>query len=75
MSPFRAYLLDYSDPAFLERIKTVRRNAGISEVYSYPFELYWEIKDPTKKMAFLQAMSDTLGPAYVKDLVRHIDIW
>ena len=73
VSPFRAYLLDYSDPAFLERIKTVRRNAGISEVYSYPFELYWEIKDPTKKMAFLQAMSDTLGPAYVKDLVRHID--
>ena len=73
VSPFRAYLLDYSDPAFLERIKAVRRNAGISEEYSYPFELYWEIKDPAKKMAFLQAMSGTLGPAYVKDLVRHID--
>lgn len=73
VSPFRAYLLDYSDPAFLERIKAVRRNAGISEQYSYPFELYWEIKDPAKKMAFLQAMSGTLGPAYVKDLVRHID--
>ena len=73
VSPFRAYLLDYSDPAFLERIKSVRRNAGISEEYSYPFELYWEIKAPAEKMAFLQAMSETLGPAYVKDLVRHID--
>lgn len=73
VSPFRAYLLDYSDPAFLEKIKKVRRDAGISEKYSYPFELYWEIKDPTKKLAFLQAMSDTLGPAYVKDLVQHID--
>ncbi len=73
VSPFRAYLLDYSDEAFLEKIKTVRRNAGISEKYSYPFELYWEIKDPAKKLTFLQNMSDTLGPAYVKDLVRHID--
>ena len=73
VSPFRAYLLEYSDPAFLERIKAVRRNAGISEQYSYPFELYWEIKDPSEKLSFLQEMSKTLGPAYVKDLVRHID--
>jgi len=73
VSPFRAYLLDYSDPAFVDRIKTVRREAGISEIYSYPFELYWEIDDSEKKLAFLQAMSDTLGPAGLKDLLRHID--
>lgn len=73
VSPFRAYLLDYSDPVFVEKIKAVRRDAGISEIYSYPFELYWEIKEADQKLAFLQAMSDTLGPAYVKDLVLHID--
>lgn len=73
VSPFRAYLLDYSDPSFVERIKSVRRNAGISEKYSYPFELYWEIEDPSEKLDFLKSMSETLGPAYVEDLIKHIN--
>ena len=73
LSPFRAYLLDYSDKALVERIKVARRAAGVDEVYSYPFELYWEIKDPAKKYAFLKSISDIIGPADVNNLIDHID--
>ena len=73
VAPFRAYLLNYADPALIETIKTARRKAGVSEVYSYPFELYWEIKDPVKKYAFLKAISDIIGPADVNHLINHID--
>ena len=73
VSPFRAYLLSYTDPSLVERIKAARRDAGVSEEYSYPFELYWEIKDPSEKYAFLMAISDIIGPADVNDLIDHID--
>ena len=73
VSPFRAYLLDYSNPSLIEEIKTARRAAGLSEIYSYPFELYWEIKDPTKQYAFLKSISDIIGPADVDHLIDHID--
>lgn len=73
VSPFRAYLLDYSDEALIAEIKAVRRSFGISEIYSYPFELYWEIEDQTKKYAFLKSISDIIGPADVNNLIAHID--
>lgn len=73
LSPFRAYLKDYSDEQFLSDIRATRRAAGISEDYSYPFELYWEIEELADKMRFLHAMSDLLGPAYVSEFVDHID--
>ncbi len=73
LAPFRAYLLDYSDEALIEEIKAARRSFGLSEIYSYPFELYWEIDDPTKKYTFLKTISDIIGPADITNLVDHID--
>lgn len=73
LAPFRAYLLDYSDEALIEAIKAARRSFGLSEIYSYPFELYWEIDDPTKKYTFLKTISDIIGPADVTNLADHID--
>lgn len=73
ISPFRAYLLDYSNQELVADIKTARVAAGVSETYSYPFELYWEIKDPAKKYAFLKSISDIIGPADVDNLINHID--
>jgi len=73
IAPFRAYLLGYSDPNLVAEIKTARRAAGVSEKYSYPFELYWEIADLTKRYAFLKSVSDIIGPADVDNLIDHID--
>jgi len=73
VAPFRAYLLDYSDEALIAEIKAARRSFGVNEVYSYPFELYWEIDDPKKKYAFLKTISDIIGPADVSNLIDHID--
>ena len=73
VAPFRAYLLDYSDEALIAEIKAARRSFGLSEIYSYPFELYWEIDDPTKKYTFLKTISDIIGPADVSNLIDHID--
>lgn len=73
VAPFRAYLLDYSDEALIEEIKAARRSFGLSEIYSYPFELYWELEDQTKKYTFLKTISDIIGPADVTNLVDHID--
>ena len=73
IAPFRAYLLDYSDPNLIAEIKTARRAAGVNEKYSYPFELYWEIEDLTKRYAFLKSISDIIGPADIDDLINHID--
>jgi len=73
VAPFRAYLLDYSEEALIEEIKAARRSFGLSEIYSYPFELYWEIDDPTQKYAFLKTISDIIGPADVSNLIDHID--
>lgn len=65
--------MDYSDPALIAEIKTTRRAHGLSEIYSYPFELYWEIDDPVKKYAFLKTISDIIGPADVENLIDQID--
>jgi len=73
IAAFTAYLLDVSDEQLIADIRTVRREAGIDERYSYPYELYWEIEDPTEQTAFLTTMRDLLGPATVGRMVDHID--
>jgi len=70
---FGPYLVDYSDPALLAEIKQVRLEADLPEAYSYPYELYWEIADPEKKLAFLGTMKAVIGPGSVARMVDHID--
>lgn len=73
VAAFRAYLLNISEPDFVATLKRIRREAGVSEEYSYPFELYWEIEDLAERSAFTTAVSDLLGPATVENMVDHID--
>lgn len=73
VAAFRAYLLNISEPEFVSTLKRIRREAGVSEDYSYPFELYWEIEDPTARLAFTTAVSDLLGPASIDNMIEHID--
>lgn len=73
IAAFKGYLLDISDPEFVRELKKIRREAGISEHYNYPFELYWEIEDPVEARAFISAASDLMGPATVEHMLDHID--
>lgn len=73
VAAFRAYLLNISEPEFISTLRRLRREAGVSEDYSYPFELYWEIDDLAERSAFTTAVSDLLGPASVENMVDHID--
>ena len=73
VAAFKAYLLNISDPEFISSLKSLRRNAGISEEYNYPYELYWEIDDPTARASFLSSASALLGPARVEHMLDHID--
>ena len=73
VAAFGAYLVDLSDPDLLTAIRKVRREAGLPEAYSYPYELYWEISDPTRRQSFLIAMRDVIGPGSVDRLIDHID--
>lgn len=73
LAAFGAYLVDLSDPELLASILKVRRDAGLPDVYSYPYELYWEIADPKKRQSFLRAMRAVIGPGSVDRLVDHID--
>lgn len=73
VAAFKAYLLGISDPEFISTLKKLRRDAGISEEYNYPFELYWEIEDPVESSAFTAAVSELLGPATVDNMIEHID--
>lgn len=73
VAAFRAYLLNISEPEFVSTLRRIRREAGVSEDYSYPFELYWEIEDLAERSAFTTAVSDLLGPASVENMVDHID--
>lgn len=73
LAAFGAYLVDLSNPDLLASIRKVRRNAGLPEAYSYPYELYWEISDLTKRQSFLIAMRDVIGPGSVDRLIDHID--
>ena len=73
IAAFTAYLLDLSDEQLIEDIRTLRREAGIDERYTYPYELYWEIEDPEEQRAFLTSMRDLLGPASVDRMIDHMD--
>ena len=73
IAAFKGYLLNISEPEFIRELKKLRREAGISEQYNYPFELYWEIEDPTEARAFISAASDLMGPATVEHMLDHID--
>lgn len=73
MAAFAAYLVDLSDPDLLAKIRKVRKDAGLPEAYSYPYELYWEIPDPEKRLAFLTSMRDVIGRSSVARMVDHID--
>jgi membrane dipeptidase len=73
VAAFKAYLLNISEPDFIADLKALRREAGISEEYNYPFELYWEIEDPAKASAFIAAASELMGPATVDHMLDHVD--
>ena len=73
VAAFKGYLLNISEPEFITALKKLRRDAGISEQYNYPFELYWEIEDPTESSAFTAAVSELMGPATVEHMLDHVD--
>ena len=73
VAPFRGYLFDSTNDELVAAIREARRAVNISEDYLYPFELYWEIKDPAVQKSFLTAVSDLLGPGSVDDMLNHID--
>ena len=73
VAPFAGYLFDSNDPAIDVAIRKMRREAGIDEDYLYPFELYWEIKDPAIKTRFLGGVRALLGPISLETMLDHID--
>jgi membrane dipeptidase len=73
VAPFAGYLFDSNDPAIDGAIRKMRREAGIDEDYLYPFELYWEIKDPAIKTTFLGGVRALLGPISLETMLDHID--
>ena len=73
VAPFRGYLFDSANPQLHRAIRAVRRTAGIDEDYLYPFELYWEIQDPTVKTAFLTNVSELLNDIALSDMLDHVD--
>ncbi len=73
VTPFRGYLYDTADGQLIEAIRVARANAKLPETYLYPFELYWEIKDPEEKIAFTDKVSRLLGPGKMDSLIDHID--
>jgi membrane dipeptidase len=73
VAPFRGYLFDSTDKELDAQIRVARRAAGIEEDYYYPFELYWEIDETEVQQAFLNAVSELLGPGSIDDLLKHID--
>ncbi|MCG8588681.1 MAG: dipeptidase [Proteobacteria bacterium] len=73
VAPFRGYLFDSSDLSLDAGIRAARKAAGVKEDYYYPFELYWEIRDPAAREAFVRAISDLLGPGSVDAMLDHLD--
>jgi len=73
LAPFRGYLFDSSNPQFDIDLRAVRREAGVTEDYLYPFELYWEIDNPQVKAEFLKSVSDLIGPLSLDDMLNHLD--
>ena len=54
-------------------IRAVRKESGIEENYLYPFELYWEIDDPTIRRDFLTRTNALLGPIALNEMLDHVD--
>jgi len=73
IAPFAGYLFDSSDSKLDAAIRAIRRKAGVDEDYLYPFELYWEIKDPEVKTAFLSGIRKLLGPITLDTMLNHLD--
>lgn len=73
IAAFSAYLVDLSDPDLKAKIRDVRVAAGLPETYSYPYELYWELKSDEEKMTFLTNMRALVGGETVSRMVDHID--
>jgi len=73
VSPFRGYLFDTTNQQLVDNIRNARLSAGLPEKYLYPFELYWEIKDPDEQVAFRDIISGLLGPGSLDSLMNHID--
>lgn len=73
VAAFAAYLVNYADPKLKEGILDARRAAGLPDQYTYPYELYWEIKDEKKKLGFLMSVRDLVGASSVSRMVDHID--
>ncbi|PCI78935.1 MAG: dipeptidase [SAR86 cluster bacterium] len=73
IAAFKGYLINISEPDFVEKLIRLRLDAGISEKYNYPFELYWEIDDLAERSAFTAAVSELLGPATTDNMIEHID--
>ena len=73
VAAFKGYLINISEPEFIEKLVALRVAAGISIEYNYPFELYWEIDDLAERSAFTAAVSELLGPASTDNMIEHID--
>jgi len=73
VAPFRGYLFDTTNRQLVDDIRNARLAAGLPEKYLYPFELYWEIKDPDAQVAFRDLISGLLGPGSLDSLMNHID--
>ena len=73
VSPFRGYLFDTTNAQLVNDVRRARVGAGLPEKYLYPFELYWEIKDPDEQAAFRDTISRLLGPGSLDSLMNHID--
>ncbi len=73
VAAFKGYLINISEPEFIEKLVALRIAAGISIEYNYPFELYWEIEDLAERSAFTTAVSELLGPASTDNMIDHID--
>lgn len=73
VAPFTAYLVDFSVPEKRAAILAARRAAGLSEEYSYPYELYWEMDDAAARDVFTTAIGEALGVATVDLMIDHID--
>lgn len=73
VAPFTAYLINFSTPEKRAAILEARRAAGLSDEYSYPYELYWEMEDPAAREVFTTAIGQALGTATVDLMIDHID--
>ncbi len=70
---FAPYLPRLGDPELMQKVLAVRSEAGLPERFSYPFELYWEIRDEERQRAFLTAMRALVDDLSVEDMLDHVD--